>query len=124
MGRPELKKEERKVRKSVFISPKTYNVLEEKAALYNGGNIGKYLSLLVDKAILGATISSSSHNSTMKNDLFTSIRELNKIGNNLNQLTKLAHQDRIFDSDLKVKLSQLDIEIKKLNLKIADLLSK
>ena len=69
-------------------------------------------------------MSSSSHNSELKNDLFTSIRELNKIGNNLNQLTKLAHQDRIFDSDLKVKLSQLDIEIKKLNLKIADLLSK
>ena len=124
MGRPELKKEERKVRKSVFISPKTYLVLEEKAALYNGGNIGKYLSLVVDKAILGTTMSSSSHNSELKNDLFTSIRELNKIGNNLNQLTKLAHQDRIFDSDLKVKLSQLDIEIKKLNLKIADLLSK
>ena len=124
MGRPELKKEERKVRKSVFISPKTYLVLEEKAALYNGGNIGKYLSLVVDKAILGTTMSSSSHNSGLKNDLFTSIRELNKIGNNLNQLTKLAHQDRIFDSDLKVKLTQLDIEIKKLNLKIADLLSK
>lgn len=124
MGRPELKKEDKKVQRTIRISPKTYLVLEEKAALYNGGNIGKYLSLVVDKAILGTTMSSSSHNSGLKNDLFTSIRELNKIGNNLNQLTKLAHQDRIFDSDLKVKLSQLDIEIKKLNLKIADLLSK
>ena len=57
-------------------------------------------------------------------DYYSMMRELHKIGNNLNQLTKLAHQDRIFDSDLKVKLSQLDIEIKKLNLKIADLLSK
>ncbi|MGV0848474.1 MobC family plasmid mobilization relaxosome protein [Empedobacter falsenii] len=124
MGRPELKKEDKKVQRTIRISPKTYLVLEEKAALYNGGNIGKYLSLVVDKAILGTTMSSSSHNSGLKNDLFTSIRELNKIGNNLNQLTKLAHQDRIFDSDLKVKLTQLDIEIKKLNLKIADLLSK
>ena len=55
MGRPELKKEDKKVQRTIRISPKTYLVLEEKAALYNGGNIGKYLSLVVDKAILGTT---------------------------------------------------------------------
>ena len=124
MGRPTLKDEEKKVRKSVFIAPKTYQVLKEKAALYLDGNIGKYLSLVLDEAILHHNIQSKPFSLVYKNDLYASIRELNKIGNNINQLTKLAHQDRILESDLRLKLERLEKEIKELNLKIGALLSK
>lgn len=124
MGRPALKDEEKKVQKTIRITPKTYQVLEEKAALYMDGNIGKYLSLVLEEAILHQNIHSKPSSLVYKNDLYASIRELNKIGNNINQLTKLAHQDRILESDLRLKLEGLEKEIKELNLKIGALLSK
>ena len=124
MGRPALKDEEKKVQKTIRITPKTYQVLEEKAALYLHGNIGKYLSLVLEEAILHQNIHSKPSSLVYKNDLYASIRELNKIGNNINQLTKLAHQDRILESDLRLKLEGLEKEIKELNLKIGALLSK
>lgn len=61
-------------------------LLKEKAEVYSGGNISKYIRSV---ALAGSIkIERSESGGIPRNDFYVMIREINKQGTNLNQLTK------------------------------------
>lgn len=106
-GRPKLCVDEKTVSLTVRISPKLKKKLQDRADIIFSGN----LTLCVtDKltANSNSNIQLNQNKITLKRtDIYALIREYNKIGNNLNQLTKLAHTGKILHTSLEKSIYEL-----------------
>lgn len=84
--KPKLPDNEYKKRITVRFSDKEKAILEAKAQVYSGGNISKYIR---SRTLENHTADIKKYESSLsKNDVFAMLREVNKQGTNLNQLTK------------------------------------
>lgn len=103
-GRRKLNENELKVRVTFRVLPAQRKEIEEKAKLYTGGNLSEYINSQLfynkNKVVI-------KENTADRKELYTMIREINKQGNNLNQLTRLGNQGRFIDDSLKPLLEKI-----------------
>lgn len=103
-GRRKLNENELKVRVTFRVLPAQRKEIEEKAKLYTGGNLSEYINSQLfynkNKVVI-------KENTADRKELYTMIREINKQGNNLKQLTRLGNQGRFIDDSLKPLLEKI-----------------
>ena len=100
-GGAPLKKEQLKLKNRIILS---FNESEYNMLLEKGMPEGRTIKTIIMNAISGKT----THINTNKDPKY--IFELNRIGNNLNQLTKLQHiNDQLSDNDIRNLWSLLNI---------------
>ncbi|WP_454058947.1 plasmid mobilization protein [Elizabethkingia ursingii] len=111
--KPKLPDEELKKRLTVRFSDREKAILEEKAKVYSGGNVSKYIR---SRTLENHTTDiKKSESSLSKNDIFAMLREVNKQGTNLNQLTKFFNSGVHKTGELYMLLK----DIKKTNSEIS-----
>lgn len=113
---------EEEIRKIVPVkfNEKEKKILQEKALIYSGGNISKYIR----SCSLKETSSSNRNNDTgiSKEDFFAMVREINKQGTNLNQLVKFYNSGIKKEGDIYFLLKAILEANKSINEKLFILL--
>ena len=108
-GRPELEEELKHKPVSFSASPDLIKDINEKADLLFDGNRTKYIvyKLSQKRIVSGENINSSIE----KAELYKLIKEINKIGNNINQIARKTNLGFRSDESLKKSLSETQIKL-------------
>lgn len=107
LGRPFLAPEERKVNVGFKTKPDKKREIEEKANTLFGGNMSKYINYKLFSDEKKITLTPNSTTTSDRTEFYALVRELNKIGNNLNQLTRKAHMGHFINEELEKTLIEL-----------------
>ncbi|QKX07735.1 plasmid mobilization relaxosome protein MobC (plasmid) [Aquimarina sp. TRL1] len=107
LGKPTLPEGEKKVKVSFRTHPDNKKKLQEKADLSFGGNLSLYINYMLSDRT-NREIELSNQGEKIDRSVFYSIAmELNKIGANLNQLTRKANMGHFVNDNLEKNLLEL-----------------
>lgn len=118
-GRKKLQEKDKKKVVTFRIHPNKKEELDEKAQIFNGGNLSEYIN---QQLFFTSKNIHLKQNSVKRNELYTMIREVNRQGNNLNQLTRLAHEGKFIDEELKLELAKILLTNEKINDSLIEML--
>lgn len=111
-GRKKLQEKDKKKVVTFRVHPKKKEQLDERAEIFNGGNLSEYINQQLFFASKNINLK---QNTIKRNELYVMIREINRQGNNLNQLTRLAHEGKFIDEELKLQLAKIQSTNEKIN---------
>ncbi|GAA4277532.1 MobC family plasmid mobilization relaxosome protein [Aquimarina mytili] len=124
LGRPPLPESEKKVSITFKTHPKNKAKYIEKADVLFGGNLSNYINYVLQNKN-NSEISLPSKGENVDRAVFYAlVRELNKIGANLNQLTRKANMGHFINDDLEKTLKELSQKKEELFAKLVDKLDE
>ena len=105
--KPTLPPGEKKVPVTFRVHPSVKELYQEKADLLFGGNVTKYITYTLEDKKNNEITLPTSHEKVDRSLFYSLIRELNKTGNNLNQLARKANMGHFINSPLEKTLQDL-----------------
>lgn len=107
---------------TVRFNEEERNKIEEKSKIYFGGNNSKFVRFCVYKEI--KNVSPGIYIGISKEDFFAMVREINKQGTNLNQLTKFYNSGIKKEGEIFFLLKAILETNKQINQNLIEILEK
>ena len=123
-GKPTLPPGEKKVTITFRTHPKKKLYYQDKADLLFGGNLTRFIEYQLEDQQNNKISVQSSEEKVDRSQFYALIRELNKIGNNLNQLTRKANMGHFINTSLEKNLAEMREKNQKLFALLVDKLEE